>query len=352
MRQDQTKMQISWFYKRSLERALRLNPPFQRKPVWTDRQRSALIETILLDLPIPEIFMQQKTTPEGDTLYIVVDGQQRIRSILEFIGDGNEAGYSLMLEDDSEWADLSFSDLTDSQKTKFWSYWLSVRILDDTDEKEIRDMFSRLNKNAVPLNKQELRNATYWGHFITLASDLAEEDFWAENRIVTAAQIRRMLDIEFVSELLIGVMHGPQGKRGINDYYRQYEVEFPDQASYKRRFHKTLDLIQETLPDIKSTRWRNKNDFYTLFVATATLLRDNFLPEENYGQFAEALKRFADDVQRRIADEDAEVPPTVAQYVPAVQRGTTDKARRGARHEALFSVISELFRPRRGKKDI
>lgn len=351
MKYDQTKMQISWFNQQRLEEALKLNPPFQRKPVWADRQRSALIETILLNLPIPEIFIQQKTTPEGKTLYIVVDGQQRIRSILEFIGDENEPGYSLMLEN-SEWADLSFSDLTDSQKTKFWSYWLSIRILSDTGESEIRDMFSRLNKNAVPLNKQELRNATYWGHFITVASDLAEEDFWAENRIVTAAQIRRMLDIEFVSELLIGVMHGPQGKKVIDDYYRQYEVEFPDQASYKRRFHKTLELVQETLPDIKATRWRNKNDFYTLFVATTTLLRDNFLPEESYSLFAEALKQFADDVQRRMADEEVDVPEAVAQYVPAVQRGTTDKARRGARHEALLSVISEFFRPRRGRKNI
>jgi len=346
---DQTKMQISWFYRQSLEKSLKLNPPFQRKPVWTDRQRSALIETILLDLPIPEIFMQQKTTPEGDTRYIVVDGQQRIRSILEFIGDENEPGYSLMLEEGSEWTDLSFSDLTDPQKTKFWSYWLPVRILDDTDEKGIRGMFARLNRYTVPLNKQELRNATYWGHFITLASDLAEEDFWAENRIVTAAQIRRMLDIEFVSELLIGVMHGPQGKAVINDYYRLYEIEFPDKASYKRRFHRALELIQETLPDIKATRWRNKNDFYTLFVATATLLKNNILPGENYEQFAEALEQFADDVQRRIADEEADVPEAVAQYVPAVQRGTTDKARRGARHEALLSVISEFFRPRRGK---
>jgi hypothetical protein len=352
MKYDQTKMQISWFNQRRLEKALKLNPPFQRKPVWTDLQRSALIETILLDLPIPEVFIQQETTPEGKTLYIVVDGQQRIRSILEFIGDENEPGYSLMLEDDPEWAEMSFSDLTDSQKTKFWSYWLSARILDDTDEKEIRDMFSRLNKNAVPLNKQELRNATYWGHFITLASDLAEEDFWAENRIVTPKQIRRMLDIEFVSELLIGVMHGPQGKRVIDDYYRLYEVEFPDQASYKRRFHKTLELIQETLPDIKATRWRNKNDFYTLFVTVATLLKDNILPEENYDQLAGALKQFADDVRRRIANEDADVSEAVAQYVPAVQRGTTDKARRGARHEALLSVISEFFRPRRGRKNI
>jgi len=87
-----TAHRISLFHKWNKEGALELAPPFQRKPVWSDKNKSFLIDTILKQLPVPEIYIQVKTDKDGNTKYIVVDGQQRIRSILEFI----EGEYTLV----------------------------------------------------------------------------------------------------------------------------------------------------------------------------------------------------------------------------------------------------------------
>src|SRR6266478_6125149 len=79
-----TNQKISWFRKEQNAGNLDLTPQFQRRPVWTEEQSSYLIDTILSGLPIPEIYIRSSSTPAGDTRYEVVDGQQRIRSVLVF----------------------------------------------------------------------------------------------------------------------------------------------------------------------------------------------------------------------------------------------------------------------------
>ena len=84
-----------------------------------------------------------------------------------------------------------------------------------------------------------------------------------------------MGDIEFISELVIGLMYGPQGGAGsiIDEYYRQfepYEGEFPGQKEAKRLYDRAVSAVQGVLPDIKNTRWRNRTDFYTLSLDLAS----------------------------------------------------------------------------------
>jgi hypothetical protein len=115
------------------------------------------------------------------------------------------------LDNQSQWKNLTFLDLTDNQKSAFYAYRFMIRYLHTEDDAAVKDVFRRLNKYLTPLNAQELRNATYMGPFVRLVETLADNEYWAENRIVRPASIRRMGDLEFVSELLIGVLHGPQG---------------------------------------------------------------------------------------------------------------------------------------------
>jgi uncharacterized protein with ParB-like and HNH nuclease domain len=77
---------ISWFRDRYREGTLKIKPPYQRKPVWAARQKCSLVESILLQLPVPEIYVQRSTTPDGVTSYAIVDGQQRLRTVLQFVG--------------------------------------------------------------------------------------------------------------------------------------------------------------------------------------------------------------------------------------------------------------------------
>lgn len=356
MNYNSTEQLISWFHDRYREGTLEIKPPYQRRPVWAARQKCYLIESILLSLPVPEIYIQQTTSPEGKTIYAIVDGQQRIRTVLQFIGsdrDPDEQEHNKFvldkLEDRSPWKNSTFAELSDKEKIKFFEYKFSVRYLSTDNDHEVRDMFERLNRFLTPLKPQELRNATYTGPFIKLAEKLADDEYWAENRIVTPASIRRMVDVEFVSELLIGVLHGPQGgsAKVVDEYYKQYEDyddEFPEQRKAERYFAETLNTIQQIFSNIKETRWKNKTDFYTLFIALAYMLKASKLQTNRFAQIRNALEKFEDEIDKRLGDGKAKVSENAIEYVRAVEKGANDKPRRAARHTALINVIGSYFK--------
>jgi hypothetical protein len=355
MEYSSTEQTIAWFRNQYRDGALVIKPPYQRKPVWAARQKSYLIESVLLNLPVPEIYLQQTTDADGHTVHAVVDGQQRIRTILQFVGaelDPEEAEHNeFVLETlprDSDYYGVGFGDLSEEMRKAFFGYRLSVRLLETDDEEDVRKMFTRLNKFLTPLNAQELRNSTFTGPFARLAESLSDDDYWTESKLVTTASIRRMKDIEFVSELLIGVLHGPQGgsARVVDGYYSRYEDyedEFPGQRPARRRFKASLATIQHVLPELKTSRWGNRTDFYTLFVAIAALQREMHLPARERKNLREHLLEFGDAVDERLADEDADVEPEVIDYVRAVEKGANDKARRGDRHAIMRDILSEYF---------
>jgi hypothetical protein len=127
----------------------------------------------------------------------------------------------------------------------------------------VEDIFKRLNKFTMPLKAQELRNATYHGAFAKLAEKLADKEYLAVNRIITPAYIRRMGDIEMMADLLIGLIHGPQGGAAkiINQYYEQYEQyedEIPGQAKLESLFDRTLKAVEDIFPDLSlAPRWKD-----------------------------------------------------------------------------------------------
>ena len=358
MEYNSSEQTIGWFKDRYLEGNLEIKPPYQRRPVWAPRQKSNLVESILLCLPVPEIYIHSTTSSEGATNYAVVDGQQRIRSVLQFVGIDREEGekefngFSLEgLEEGSQWRNTTFADLTPKKREKFYGYKLSVRFLSAATDADVRDMFRRLNKFLTKLSDQELRNAIYSGPFIQLSNSLADDDYWAENGIVSPAIIRRMKDIEFISELVIGLMDGPQGGGGqvIDDYYRQmeaYEDEFPDQKQVKRLYDRTLSAMQSIFPEIKRTRWRNRTDFYSLFVAIGSILSEGpktYKAEKVSG----VLMDFAKQVNERMSNEEATVSNDVGEYTAAVKRGSSDKSRRAVRHKALLKTVSPMFKDKK-----
>jgi hypothetical protein len=355
---DSTQQIISWFADNARAGKLALAKPYQRRPVWSLKQKCYLIESVLMRLPIPEVFLHIVTDEEGESAYAVVDGQQRMRAVLDFVGldvkDESPAEdfrhFTLdQLDATSPWKNMGFRDLSPEEKRQFYRYSIGVRELSNATDGEVRQMFTRLNRYLTKLNDQELRNATYSGPFLELANKLADDDYWLDSRIVTRELVRRMKDVEFMSELIIGVMHGPQGGKAkeVDEYYALYDVyedEFPEEQDAKRLFSRTLSAIKQVLPEIKDSRWHNRTDFYTLFVAFAHLLRIDRLLPNAFRNLRHALLDFANEVELRLADEVAEVRPHAIRYVDAVKRGTSDKARRAVRHKALLEVISPHFK--------
>jgi hypothetical protein len=332
---------VSSFNKSHQRQELVLAPPFQRNPVWTTRQKAYLIDSILLGFPVPELYMSDTIDESGNEQHVVVDGQQRIRACLDFInGD-----YALDSEDvDSRWRDLTFEDLTPELKQVFFGYKFVVRVLPPMSEDQIRGIFARLNRNVVALNAQELRNATYWGPFIQTIQMMADADeFWASSGIFSANDHRRMLDHEFISELVVAYLHGPQNKKDkLDDFYQLYEEFFEGRAHVVSAFSRVIGEISQLLPTLTGTRWRKKSDFYTLFLSLADRVDQIPFAREERRRISKRISELAEEVDAlgRLEETEWNDPdPTAAKYTRAVSRAASDKANRIARREAFDSFV-------------
>lgn len=334
---NSTTYSITWFKKANDAGELQMSPPFQRNPVWTERQKSFLIDSILNGYPIPEIYIQEKVTENGDAAYVIVDGQQRIRAVLEFL----EGKYEISEGESDKWSGYAFDDLSTDEKKRFYSYKFVVRSLPDISDEEIRSIFQRINKNNVKLNAQELRQSTYAGEFITLMNKISDKDYWKDIPIFSPEKVRRMLDVEYISELTIAYLNGIQNKKEKLDYYYEmYEREFHDEEIVESVFDKVCYEIAQLLPDIKKTRWRGMVDFYTLFLVLAER-KDNLpLTQDGRDSVRNKLIEFSEKVtlyqkQDGTAKEET---PAVVEYASGI-RNSSDLNSRRKRHSALVSYL-------------
>jgi hypothetical protein len=315
-----------------------------------------------MGIPIPEVYVQVTQAEDGTEEYGVVDGQQRLRTILQFVGierdrDQKHEDSNLFaleaLPTTSTHKGKTFAEVTGEERKRFFQYDICVRFLYTEDRREVEDVFKRLNKFTLPLKAQELRNATYHGPFAKLSEQLADDEYWAVNRIVSPAAIRRMADIEMMSDLLIGLLHGPQGGSAkiIDQYYEQYEQyedEFPEQNRTKRHFAKTLDMIKRLFRAIAEVpRWGNRADYYSLFVAFGNLLRDHSVPRRSEKALAKKLVGFAEEVDQRLERPTANTSEVSKNYARAIEKGSNDKARRMDRHEGLVEIIEPFLRKKK-----
>ncbi len=343
IRVDPATHPISWFRDRNAEQTLVLKPPYQRKPVWTENQKAYLIDTIIKSYHMPEIYIHRETDIKGKSIYNVVDGQQRIRAVLDFIA----GGFSLSEEYNPEYADFNFDDLPSPVKQAFWDYTIYVREITGAMEEEVRNIFKRINKNVVALNPQELRHATYSGEFIRLMEEIAEDEFWTENKIVRASEIRRMNDVQFISELFIGMLSGIQDRnKELDKFYAFYESpgNFNEKAKWHKEFEGIVELINRILPDLRQARWKYKADFYTLFMVLHEISQERYFPENKYSVITRSLTEFARQVDEAINLKERDfkgINRDVRSYAKAVVKSTTNRDRRIIRHKILFHILSK-----------
>lgn len=153
-------------------RPLSDRPRFQRKYVWTDVLASRLIESILLNVPIPPCYLSQNEEFELD----VIDGQQRLYSIFRFLDNQFKL---TSLEVLKELNGSRFFELSAKFQRQLKTHTLRCVLITNESHPEIKfDVFERLNTNTVPLNAQELRNCIYRGSLNDLLGDLSDDHRW------------------------------------------------------------------------------------------------------------------------------------------------------------------------------
>lgn len=153
-------------------RPLSARPRFQRRFVWPPRLSSRLIESILLNVPIPPCYLSQNEQFELDA----IDGQQRLMSIYRYLD--NQFALS-NLEVLKEFNSLRFHQLPERERNRLRTYTMRCVVITNDSHPEIKfDVFERLNTNTIPLNQQELRNCIYRGPLNNLLEELAEYKPW------------------------------------------------------------------------------------------------------------------------------------------------------------------------------
>lgn len=333
---------IAWFNDINTAGQLNMKPSYQRNIVWTDRQKSYLIDSILNGYPIPEIYIQEEIDENGNSNYIIVDGQQRMRAVLEFLDDQ----YSLNKEDSPEFNGAYFKDLEPDQKRAFFRYNFVVRTLPELAEDDIREIFKRLNRNVMNLNKQELRNAVYSGPLIRMVTEIAENDVWGELRLFTANDVRRMLDEEYISELVLAQVYGIQNKKvNLDKFFEETEVEFPQEEEIRAIFTQILNELAPIANTLSRSRWKNKTDFYTLFNTLVRYKSHLPLTTDRQNMLRDKLLSFSEEVMRFMSLDQAneeEFPQNIVKYAKGV-RAATDLNARKSRQESLDEYLSDVF---------
>jgi hypothetical protein len=221
-------------------------------------------------MPVPPIYLRQSQNPERTRLIReVIDGQQRIASVLEFMA----GKYTLSKNIESPAAGKRFSDLTEKQRDSIRQYPFICEIFHGLDDPAVLQIFARLNTHSVKLNAQELRNGRFFGPFKRTAYDLAVQhlEFWRQQRIFSETAIARMNEVELTSELLVLMLDGLQDKKAyLDDFYSKFDETFSDRETITSRFKTTIDGITASCGDfLVDTEFRRPPMFYTLFGVVA-----------------------------------------------------------------------------------
>lgn len=347
-----TQYKVSDFLSWQQAGTLSLSPSFQRRPVWTKGAKSYLIDTIVRGLPIPILFLRARYTDLNsfEPTREVVDGQQRIRTIISYVAphllkdlNKNREPFTVLLSHNEELAGKEFEQLSNKIKRRILDYEFSVHVLpSETDDREVLQIFARMNSTGTKLNPQELRNAAYFGEFKTSMYETALRHLnrWRAWKIFTEDNISRMDEVELTSEFAIYMLQGisARTKQTLDGVYDEKESCYPEKDEVERRFDIVMDSINNAFAnDLPNMLFHRKTLFYGLFA---------IFYEMQFGSNSELVAAKAKRISSqqistlRQIDEELKkenVPPNV---IEAVARQTTNLSSRKTLFQYLLGRIN------------
>lgn len=350
---------------RSLDKSgeLILRPEYQRKAVWPDRAKVSLMETILLGYPIPEIYLAYDTTADGEQTASVVDGQQRLTALLDFLD--NE--YPLdELEDENlggRFGGKYFRELPDDVRQEFFQYRFPIRRLSNLADEFVRAVFARVNRVNMVLTEQELRNALLPGPFNEFLKDCASHDLSTVSGVFSGERRKRGGDLEFYAEVFGTCIFGLSNKKAeLNERYDEISKDFEDYRDRADEFIRLLTFLSAAVKWEGRTRWSNIVDMFTLLHVSWSLRQD--LANASGAQI-DQLRKLLDMFQREVSSRkrsetaasdtasaqlsemlhlpDEKIDDIIRDYTSGI-RNSSDLGSRRIRSQQLGIVISRLFR--------
>lgn len=266
---DQGDPEVDSLHKRYLKGRLNVQPGFQRQFVWDKVKSSRLIESALLDIPIPIIYLSE----EKDGKDNVIDGQQRLTAFFSFIdgkfpdnSDFRLSGLNVFTEINGK----KFNELSEDIQDKIMTCKIRVIKFKKESDNDLQfEIFARLNTGAVPLNDQELRNCVYRGRFNELLKELSQEQDYKYLLGISKPE-KRMRDVELVLRFASFYFnsyldYNAPIKRFLNSTMETYQhISLDNEIKLKNAFKNSISIIRNLLGTNAFKRYykgteRNKN---------------------------------------------------------------------------------------------
>ncbi|WP_162240063.1 DUF262 domain-containing protein [Pseudomonas sp. Leaf129] len=325
-----------------IKEQITLNPDFQRRGRWDTKRRSRFIESLIMNVPVPPVFLGED---EYGT-YVVLDGRQRLTALSEFL-DNHYA-----LEDLTVWSELNkkrYSDLVSEGLNRALTrrFIPAILLLKESSAEVKYDVFDRLNTGGVKANEMEIRNAVFRGDFTKLMHEMSSlqrfRQLWAipEGRsdLEKNTLYSTMEDVEYV--LRFYALQEPERIEGrLKDYLglfmkssnEAYRADESKMAEDRALFLRTLESTWKLLGSNAFLRPSTNDRFHrSAPLADAVLYGMSFIDPNAIGE--------GDDVLARSALDQLLLEP---EFAAAVRAGTNGKgaiAKRTSSARAAFAAV-------------
>ena len=357
---------------------INLDPPYQRKPAWKTKQRKLLLSSLFNGVPIPSlIFHKYFDNKKKQEIYDVLDGKQRIETILHFIKLHKIKGESQLwvefIDPHTNKKDTLFYKDISSKKVhkkytnileKFWGYELPIieyEILTDFFGRNVasKEVFIRINSTGSPLKKHEIRHARYSGKFFKLGDELEKKYsklFVNRWKILSTGDVERYLLHEFILELCTAIHLNSYSDRRtkLEELLSRHKWTRKDILKIKKVFIKIISWISAIFPkdSIMHTRFKNKSDFYSLFIVLVKFLNDGYVSDDGKSNkiagnfllgFSKQIQRLEPKIKAFDSPKLSSSERKLLSYVISTKQSTDDIKNREMRHSYLLSILKGGF---------
>ena len=244
--------EIKGLYDKYKKGRLDIQPNFQRQFVWDVKKSSQLIESAMLDIPLPVVYFSEKSGGRVD----VIDGQQRLTAFFSFIDGKFPDGKDFKLTGLKVFKDFNrkkFSELSDEYQEKISECKIRTITFKQESDKDLKfEVFERLNSGSVKLNDQELRNCMYRGRYNDLLRELSQDKNYT-NLMGYSKPHTRMRDVEYVLRFAsfynqTYLRYISPMKKFLNEEMEQRrDISDKDAQSLRNAFKNSVSLIYSLL---------------------------------------------------------------------------------------------------------
>ena len=302
-------------------------PEFQRRLVWTNKDKDHFLDTILRGYPFPEIYLADGDVDldSGEGTQLLVDGLQRVNTIIEYFEESPNLRLLTI---------PPYRDLDEDDKRRFLQYDVAVRDLGSVQREELVEVFRRINATKYSLLDIEVNNAVYAGALKQYAERLAGDPFFIENNVFNARDLKRMGDLRYALTIIITFIRGYFNRDdAFGELLDRYNDEFPLEQEIDQRVRACFDLITECGFDNRCRIWK-KADLFTIIVELDILFRSGHrVPQPS--ELLDMLNEFYNSIE----SVGVETTNIYGIYYKAAIQATNDKVNRLRRAIIIAGIL-------------